>query len=118
MATPLERNKLFVFAIAAWIKRVNDHRHERFFSLVPGACLVFFFCSTALGDNAGLDALPRILEQNASAVTVKYGDHDNETIYSISSENCSIDWIARNSEIGVIIHRAHATFPCPCNSRF
>jgi hypothetical protein len=111
MATHLERNKIFVVAIAAWIKRVNDHWHERLFSLVPGACLVFFFCSTALGDNAGLDALPRILGQDASAVTVEYGDPDNETIYSISSENCAIDWIARNSEIGVIVHRARCGVP-------
>jgi hypothetical protein len=95
----------------AWMKMVHKHRHEIFFRLAPGAWLIFFFCAPVLGGNASLDALPQITEQNASAVTVKYSDHYNATIYSISIENCSIDWISRNSEIGVIIHRTQCAVP-------
>ena len=75
------------------------------------AWLVLFVCSTVLGDNAGLNTLPQISEQNSSAVIVKYSDIDNATIYSISSGDCAIEWIARNSEIGVIKHRAQCTLP-------
>jgi hypothetical protein len=94
-----------------WMKIEHNGRHESIFSLILGAWLAFFAGAPVLGDNAGLDALPQITEQNASAVTVKYSDIDNATIYSISIENCSIDWISRNSEIGVIIHRAQCTVP-------
>jgi hypothetical protein len=72
---------------------------------IVGVCLVFC-CSTVLGDDDGLHVLSQISEQNASAVTVTYSNLDYETIYSISSENCAIDWIARDSETGVVLHRA------------
>ena len=110
MSTPLD-HKIFVFAISAWIKRVNNHRRECLFLLVSGVCLDFFFNSTVLGDNAGLHALTQISDQNPSAVTVRYDDLSKETIYSISSENCAIDWISRNTEIGVVIHRDRCTIP-------
>lgn len=99
-------------AITAWIKRVTKKMHESLFPLVPSVCFVFLFCATVLGDNTGLHALPRISEQRAlAAVTVKSSDLYNETIYSIFIENCTIDWIARNSEIGVIVHRARCNLP-------
>jgi hypothetical protein len=84
----------------------SDERVDSQMRKIVGACLVFLFCSTVLGDNAGLHALPQNSEQHASAVTVKHSDLGNETIYSLSSGNCSIGWIARHTEIGVIIHRA------------
>jgi hypothetical protein len=71
---------------------------------IAGACLVFC-CLTVLGNNDGLHALTEISEQNPPPVIVRYSDPGNETIYSISSENCTIDWIARDSEIGVVLHR-------------
>jgi len=106
MTASIDSNKIFVFAIADWIKRVGDHWHESFFQLVSGAWVAFFLCSTALADTDGTDALPWVSEQHSSTVTVKHSNRDKETIYSLSSGDCSIDWIARNSEIGVIIHRA------------
>jgi len=100
------------FAIAsleACMNIVLNKWHDRLFQLVLGACLVFMDCSTVLGDDASLNTLQQNSEQNSSAVTVKYSDLDNATIYSISSKDCAIEWIARNSEIGVIKHLAKCT---------
>ena len=41
-------------------------------------------------------------EQNAAAVVIEHSAQWNATIYKISSGDCTIEWIARNSEIGVI----------------
>jgi hypothetical protein len=79
---------------------------------IVGACL-FFCCLTVSGNTDGLQARPQISEQNASDVTVTYGNLGNEAIYSISSENCTIDWIARDSEIGVVLHRSRCKASLP-----
>jgi hypothetical protein len=105
---------LINFAIAskkAWMNIAHHNWHKSLLPPVLGVWLVFFACATVLGDNAGHHAPPQISEQTSSDVTVRYSNLDNETVYSISSENCAIDWIARNSEIGVIIHRAKCTIP-------
>jgi hypothetical protein len=50
-------------------------------------------------------------EQNAAAVVIEHSAQWNATIYKISSKDCTIEWIARNSEIGVIKHSAECTLP-------
>ena len=46
-----------------------------------------------------------------SSVTIENSSQWNATIYKISSGDCTIEWIARNSEIGVIKHSAECTLP-------
>jgi hypothetical protein len=90
---------------------VHNMWHDNLFPLVLGAWFVLFVFSTVLSDDASINTLRQISEQNSSAVIVKYSNLDNATIYSISSGNCTIEWIARNSEIGVIKHRSQCTVP-------
>jgi hypothetical protein len=82
---------------------------DSLFSLALGAWFILFVCPSVLGDDASLNTLPQLSEQNSSTVMVEHPD--NETIYSITSGDCTIEWIARNSEIGVIKHRARCTAP-------
>jgi hypothetical protein len=87
----------------------NKKRLDSLFSLALGAWFILFVCPSVLGDDASLNTLPQLSEQNSSTVMVEHPD--NETIYSITSGDCTIEWIARNSEIGVIKHRARCTAP-------
>ncbi|MFH1977111.1 MAG: hypothetical protein ABIJ52_16435 [Pseudomonadota bacterium] len=91
------------------MKIAHKKLYDFLFSLVMGACFVLFACPTVLGDNSGLNTLSQNSEQNLSTVTVN--NVDNTVIYSISAGDCTIEWIARNSEIGVIKHRTRCTVP-------
>ena len=44
-------------------------------------------------------------------VTVEHSQRDNATQYSISKDGCTITWIARNSEKGVVLHRSQCAAP-------
>jgi hypothetical protein len=90
---------------------VNNKLHASLFSLIPGAWFILFLCSTVSGDNTSLNTLPQLSEHNSSASIVKFCDLDNSTIYSISSQGCTIEWIARNSEIGVIKCQTRCALP-------
>ena len=46
-----------------------------------------------------------------SPVTIEHSSQWNATIYKISSGGCTIEWIARNSEPGVIKHSAECALP-------
>ena len=48
---------------------------------------------------------------NGNSVTIEQSAQWNATIYSISREGCTIQWIARNSEIGVIKHWSRCAAP-------
>jgi len=61
-------------------------------------------CSTAPSDSSGLHTLSRCFAEAVSSVTIEQSSQWNATIYNISSGDCTIQWIARNSEIGVIKH--------------
>ncbi|MCE5263890.1 MAG: hypothetical protein LLG97_10190 [Deltaproteobacteria bacterium] len=66
-------------------------------------------CSAAAGHAAEPDALSLRSAEMASSVTVEESAQWNATIYSISGEGCTIQWIARHSEIGVIKHWSRCT---------
>jgi hypothetical protein len=63
---------------------------------------ILLICSTASSDSSGLHILSRCLAEAVSSVTIEQSSQWNAAIYNISSGDCTIQWIARNSEIGVI----------------
>ena len=75
------------------------------------AWFVLHVGSEALLDSAGLRALCRCYAEAIPSVVVEHSSQWNATIYKISSEDCSIEWIARYSETGVIKHTAECTAP-------
>jgi len=91
------------------MKIVNNKWHDSLFLLVLGAFFILFVCPAVLGDELSLNTPSLFSEQNSSTVIVT--GIDNQTIYSISAEDCKIEWIARNSEIGVISHKARCAMP-------
>ena len=82
---------------------------RRLFPLVLSACFILLVCSIGLGDNTGSNIQSQPAEENTATVIVEHSTLDNATIYSISSGDCVIQWIARNSEIGVIKHWSRCT---------
>ena len=58
-------------------------------------------CSSPL-DSTRLHVLPQCSAAAVSPVTIEHDSQWNATIYKISGRDCTIEWIARNSEIGVI----------------
>jgi hypothetical protein len=72
---------------------------------------VLFICSAALLDSTGLHVLCQCYAEAVSSVTIENSSQWNATIYKISSGDCTIEWIARNSEIGVIKNSAECTLP-------
>jgi len=81
------------------------------FSLILAACFVLLVCSSGLGNNTESNTQPQPAEQNTAKVIVEHSSQWNATIYKISNGDCTIEWIARNSEIGVIKHSAECTLP-------
>jgi hypothetical protein len=79
------------------------------FSLVLSACFVLLVCSSGMGNSVGLNIQPQPAEQNPAKVIVENSSQWNATIYHISSKDCTIQWIARNSEIGVIKYWSQCT---------
>jgi hypothetical protein len=63
---------------------------------------ILLICSTAPSDSSGPHILSRCLAEAASSVTIEQSSQWNAAIYNISSGDCTIQWIVRNSEIGVI----------------
>lgn len=79
------------------------------FSVVLSAWFVLLFCSTELGNTAELKTLSRCSVEADSSVSVEHSSQWNATIYNIINGDCSIKWIARYSEIGVIKHWSQCT---------
>jgi len=94
-----------------FISVLRETQQRSLFSLVLSACFVLLVCSTSMGGNAGSNISPGSAGQNAAGVIIEHSEHDNATIYSITSKDCTIKWIARNSEIGVIKHWSECAAP-------
>jgi hypothetical protein len=73
--------------------------------------LVLLIGVVALLDSAGLHVLCSCYAEAVPSVVVEHSSDWNATIYKISDRNCTIEWIARNAEIGVIKHSAECALP-------
>jgi len=62
-------------------------------------------------DSTGLHVVSQCSAGAVSPVTIEHSSQWNATIYKISSKDCAIEWIARNSETGVIKHSAECSLP-------
>jgi hypothetical protein len=69
---------------------------------VTAAGLVLLICSIVSIGSSGLHCLSWCAAETLPAVAIEHDSQWNATIYKISSKDCTIEWIARNSEIGVI----------------
>ena len=89
---------------------LQETRQRSLFSLVLSACFVLLVCSTSYGEKV-LDQTSRLGLQDRTRATVIIEQQLrwNATIYSISSKDCTDQWIARNSEIGVIKYWSQCT---------
>jgi hypothetical protein len=76
--------------------------HRNLISQILTVKFVLLVCSDGLGNAIGANMQAQPAEQNAAAVVIEHSAQWNATIYKISSGDCTIEWIARNSEIGVI----------------
>lgn len=80
-----------------------------FLSLVLTAGFALMVSSASLGHAAELNVLSPCSAETTSPVTIERDAQWNATIYSISGAGCTIQWIARNAEIGVIKHWSRCT---------
>ena len=75
------------------------------------AWFILLICSAAPIDSTGLHILSRCSAETVSSVTIEYSSQWNARIYKIAKGDCTIEWIARNTEPGVIKHSAECTVP-------
>jgi hypothetical protein len=89
-------------------KRLLREAQQRcLLSLFSTAWFVLLVCSYGPGDTVEANTPSQTVEhQNVAAVTVEHSAQWNGTIYRIAGKDCTIQWIARNSEIGVVLHRS------------
>ena len=97
--------------LGVFINVVHKKPYRNFFSLLLTASFMLHVCSTDPGDTTRLNIPPPCAAETVPNVTVEHSTLDKATIYSISSTDCSIKWIARDSEKGVIKHWSQCTAP-------
>ena len=77
-------------------------------SLVLAAGFLLLLCSVDIAD---LKIPSQCSAEETPKVMVEFSALDQTTIYRIASGDCTIEWIARESEKGVIKHRSQCTAP-------
>ena len=93
------------------MKLFRATKRNGFFPLILSAGLVLLLPATSSGDGTGPVAPALLPEGEAAGVVVEHRTEEQATIYSISSGDCKIEWIARRSEIGVVKHRSLCAAP-------
>jgi hypothetical protein len=73
------------------------------------AWLVMSMVSAVPG--AGVERAQQSSETYLPDVTITYDDVNRETTYSISSGTCTLHWISREAEPGVVLHRELCGIP-------
>jgi len=81
-----------------------------FFPL-PAAWLAFLICSTAPVDIPGSHVLSLCAADVEPAVIVEQSLQWNATIYRIAYGDCTVEWIARDTEAGVIKYQPRCALP-------
>jgi hypothetical protein len=79
--------------------------------LVLEAALALMICSTSLGHAGDLKLATSGPADATTPVIVEQNSQWNGTTYTISDKGCTIQWISRNSEIGVIKHWSQCAEP-------
>ena len=92
-----------------FISVLRETQQRSLFLLVLSACFVLLVCSSGMGNSVGSNIQPLPAEPNPAKVIIEHSAQWNATIYKISSGDCTIEWIARNSEIGVIKYWSQCT---------
>jgi len=103
--TGLSGNRFFSRAAEA-LQRIKQ---PCFFALGFAAGFILLVCTPCRGAGAGSVALPRPAGPDTDEVSIEHDPQWNATVYTISGRDCTIAWMARNSEIGVIKHSAECT---------
>ncbi len=80
-------------------RRARPHYWHGFIYLLGG---LLFFASFSPGSAANPAAPAAQPKSDPPAVVVDQSINDNATTYSIALNDCKIEWIARNTEVGVI----------------
>ena len=88
-------------------KRLLRETQQRcLLSLFLTAWFVLLVCSDGQVNAIEANMQFRLTKQDTATVNVENDAQWNATVYSVSSGDCRIEWIARNSEIGVIKFRS------------
>jgi hypothetical protein len=88
------------------LRVLHKSKHGGLYLVALLACFLALGCSNYPGDTINRNTLPRPLEEKTADVVIAFSAQENVTHYSITDGNCSITWIARNTEPGVIKHHA------------
>lgn len=81
------------------------------YTLVLAAYFVLPTCSRIPKESSTTMIQPQPLEQKIEQVNIKPDDYNTGLIYSIQKDNCTIEWITRNNEVGIIKNWSH----CPAS---
>lgn len=76
------------------------------FTLVLTSCLSFMDITTVAADHAVLNSPPVERAQDKNAVVIERDEDWKVTSYRISTGDCTIEWTARDVEIGVVKHES------------
>lgn len=95
--------------VRCWMPITIHNRYKSFILQFAVVWLVMSMASTVPG--AGADRAQQSSETNLPDVTVTYNDVNRETTYGISSGMCTLHWISREAEPGVVLHREHCGIP-------
>jgi hypothetical protein len=90
-------------------KALHSVKQRCLFALMTAAGFVLLFCTPGMGGSDGPAAPPRPAGSDTAEVAIELSSQWNATIYKISAKDCTIEWIARNAEPGVIKHSAECT---------
>jgi hypothetical protein len=91
------------------LMRIRQHSHP--FSRVQAVRTVLLACSLTLIEPAGVRGPVRCSAELLPPVTVEGSSQWNGTVYRISSGNCTMEWISRDGETGVVKHGSSCALP-------
>lgn len=83
----------------------------RVFLLLLVVCFVLLGLRMVSAGHVMMATPPQGNEENKFEVVIEQSTDWNATIYRISKEGCTIEWIARNSEIGVVKYASDCVTP-------
>lgn len=81
------------------------------FPLVLTGCLILTSLICARAENNGTNSPLSNTAEKRSPVFIEQKAEGNAMIYRISAGSCMIEWIARNTEIGVVKHWSDCALP-------